>query len=356
MSASSSSVKKNFASKPQRILLVTPVWKGSLGFFVERALQQLGHETHVYDYRIVAYGSNKYRQTKAGPLRILRNRVGIQWMNYHLRRFMKHYAPDIVLILKGELVEESTVRHLVEESGAAVALWYPDPSRELLDRSERRILASMRWCDVSFVCDPTHVPDSLLPQIRRMEYLTFACDPEFHHPVTVSEEDRARFGGAACFVGNWQGVESPRYALLQHLAGYPINVWGNGWQASDLAGRGLRVMNQSVYGDDMLKVYSSNGIALNFNFDDYLNLRNFEVPACGPLLITTAVPYLDEYFRLDEEIVTFATPEELRDKVGYYLAHPDIAAQIAKRGQARAHREHTFQQRMVELLDKLGRA
>jgi spore maturation protein CgeB len=114
-------------------------------------------------------------------------------------------------------------------------------------------------------------------------------------------------------------------------------------------------MNQSVYGDEMLKVYSSNLIALNFNFDSYLNLRNFEVPASGPLLITTAVPYLDEYFRPDEEIVTFETPEELRSKLGYYLLHPDIAAQVARRGLERAHREHTFQNRLTEMLDKIGR-
>jgi spore maturation protein CgeB len=217
------------------------------------------------------------------------------------------------------------------------------------------MLAAMRWCDVTFVCDPTHIPEALLPNIRRLEFLTFACDPAFHCPVTVSEEERARFGGVACFVGNWQGAESPRYHYLRHLAGYPINVWGRGWQESDLARHGLHVMNQSVYQDEMLKVYSSNLIALNFSFDQYLNLRNFEVPACGPLLITTAVPQIEEYFRPDEEIVTFENSDDLRAKVGYYILHPEIAARVARRGMERAHREHTYQKRMAEMLDKIGR-
>ena len=327
-----------------------------MGFFCERALQRMGHETHVFDYRVVAYGSNEYREDKAGALRILRNKAGVAWMNYALRRTVAKLAPDVVLIIKGEVIEESTIKHLVEHSNAKIALWYPDPSRELPNRSKRRMVASMRWYDVSFLCDLAHIPETLLPNIRRLEYLTFACDPEFHHPVTVSEEERQRFGGRACFVGNWQGAKSPRYQLLQELAGYPLNIWGYGWQNSDLAAQGLQVMNQPVYGDDMLKVYSSNSIALNFNFDQYLNLRNFEVPACGPLMITTAVPQLDEYFRPDEEIVTFASPDELRAKLDYYLQHPNIAAQVGQRGMARAVRDHTFQNRMAEMLDKLALA
>ena len=92
------------------------------------------------------------------------------------------------------------------------------------------------------------------------------------------------------------------------------------------------------------------------NIDDYLNFRNFEAPASGPLLITTAIQYLDDYFRPDEEIVTFASPDELRSKLAYYLQHPDIAAQVGRRGFERAHRDHTFQNRMAEMLGKIGRA
>lgn len=341
--------------KPRRILILSPVWKGALGFFCQRGFQQLGHDTHAFDYRQVAYGSSQYRKQRAGILRVLRNKAGIVWMNYQLRRLAARLAPDLILAIKGELIEKSTVKHLVERSGAAVALWYPDTSRGLTDRSERRVVDGMRWYDVSFMCDPDHIPDAIRPTIRRMVYLTFACDPEFHHPVTVSAEERERFGGPACFVGNWQGPESPRYALLRHLAGYPIKIWGFGWQESDLEAHGLQVMNQQAYGDDMLKVYSSTLIALNLNFDTYLNFRNFEVPASGPLLVTTAIPQLGEHFRPDEEIVTFENAEELRAKVGYYLQHPDIAAQVARRGMERTHREHTFQNRMAELLEKIGR-
>jgi spore maturation protein CgeB len=211
----------------------------------------------------------------------------------------------------------------------------------------------MRWYDICFVCDPAHLPPTVLPNIRRLEYLTFACDPEFHHPVPVSAEERVRFGGMACFVGNWQGTTSPRYQLLRELAGQPVNIWGYGWQNSDLATHGLQVMNQPVYGDDMLKVYSSNMIALNLNYDSYLNLRNFEVPACGPLLITTDIPRLDEFFCPDEEIVVFGSPEELQSKLTYYVQHPEIAQQVGRRGMERVHREHTFQHRMAEMLAKI---
>jgi hypothetical protein len=96
-------------SRSKRILLVTPVWKGSLGFFCMRALQQMGHETQVFDYRITAYGSNEYQQKQAGPLQILRNKAGVAWMNHVLRRTVKQFAPDIVLVIKGEIIEDRTL-------------------------------------------------------------------------------------------------------------------------------------------------------------------------------------------------------------------------------------------------------
>jgi spore maturation protein CgeB len=342
--------------KVRRVLLVTPAWPSSLGYFCARAFRSLGIEPQVFDYRQHAYGHSRYQQEQAGRLQVLRNRLGIWAMNRRLRQNVAQFAPDLILAIKGELVEARTIRALADAGSAAVALWFPDTSRSLDQRRYRRVAAAMQWYHATFLCDPLHVPDTVRPQIRRLEYLTFACDPEYHHRVALTAEQHARYGGAIAFVGNWQGEDSPRYALLRELAGYPVTVWGMGWHNSDLATYGIRLTNQPAYAEDLLRVYSSSPLALNFNLDAYLNLRNFEMPACGPLAVTSHVPQLAEYFEPDIEIVTFADADELRAKLDYYLAHPDAAARMAQLGMERAHREHTFPQRMGELLAKLGRA
>lgn len=339
--------------RTQRVLLVTPAWKGSLGFFCRRAFEQMGHQVRVFDYRRDALGEGYDRAVRAGWLRVLHNKLGIASMNRRLRRVVAQIAPDLVLAIKGELIEPNTVESLSRKSGAAVTLWYPDAGRYLTKRSYRRITQGMAHYDVTFLCDPGNVPEILRPTIRRTEFLTFACDPEFHHRVLLTAEEQAHYGSRICFVGNSHGSGSLRNSTLAAIRDYPLTIWGNGWERILLAKINSAALRGPAYADDMLKVYSGSEMALNLSFDRYLIFRNFEVPACGPLLVTEDVPKLESFFRPGEEVVTFHSIGDLRQKLDYYLARPGEAQSIARRGQRRAHTEHTFIHRMNELLDKV---
>jgi len=335
--------------RTQRVLLVTPAWKGSLGFFCRRAFEQMGHQVQVFDYRREALGEGYDSAAPASWLSILRNKLRMVLMNRRLRRVVAQLAPDLVLAIKGELIKPSTVKALSRKSGAAVTLWYPDAGRYLTKRSYRRIAQGMGYYDVTFLCDPGNVPEILRPTIRRAESLTFACDPEFHHRVLLTAEEQACYGSRICFVGNSHGSGSLRNSTLTALSEYPL-------ERTSLAETSSATLRGSAYADEMLKVYSGSEIALNLSFDRYLIFRNFEVPACGPLLITEDVPDLEKFFRPGKEVVTFHDVSGLRQKLDYYLAHPGEARAIARGGQRRAHAEHTFIHRMNELLDKVFRS
>lgn len=341
------------SSKTLSVLLVTPAWRGSLGFFCRRALEQMGHRVSVFDYRRQALGEGYASRGPAGLVRIMRNKVGVALMNRRLRQAVDRLGPDLVLVIKGELIQPSTVEALSQGSGAAVALWYPDVSLYLTKRSYRRIAQSMAHYHATFLCDLANLPKTLGPTIRRKEFLTFACDPEFHHQVPLTGEERARYGSRICFVGNSHGRGSPRDSTLAALSNYPLAVWGNGWERVPWPQEGALILRGPAHAEHMLKVYSSSEIALNFSFARYLNFRNFEVPACGPLLVTEDVPELARFFRPGEEVVAFQDVSDLRQKLDYYLAHPDQAQAIARRGRRRAHAEHTFVHRMTELLNRV---
>jgi spore maturation protein CgeB len=62
---------------------------------------------------------------------------------------------------------------------------------------------------------------------------------------------------------------------------------------------------------------------------------------------------LAEHFVPDQEVATFSNVEELFEKAHYYLRHPQLAQQIAQRGQARAYRDHTYERRLNELVSKV---
>jgi len=74
------------------------------------------------------------------------------------------------------------------------------------------------------------------------------------------------------------------------------------------------------------------------------------VPACGSLLLTEWVEELPEAFEVGKEIDGFATAEELREKAHYYLAHESARLAMAQRARARVLQEHTYAQRVQQLL------
>jgi len=79
----------------------------------------------------------------------------------------------------------------------------------------------------------------------------------------------------------------------------------------------------------------------------------FEATGVGTLLITDRKDNLGELFEVGKEVVAYSTPEEAADLIRYYLDHPDEAEQIARAGQARTLSEHTYRNRMEELVPVL---
>src|SRR5208283_3083358 len=85
-----------------------------------------------------------------------------------------------------------------------------------------------------------------------------------------------------------------------------------------------------------------------------VNCTLFEAAGCDAFQIADWKPSLPELFEPEREVVTFRTRQELKAKVDYYLAHPAERQEIASRAYARAHREHTYEQRLEKMFEILG--
>ena len=83
-----------------------------------------------------------------------------------------------------------------------------------------------------------------------------------------------------------------------------------------------------------------------------VNKRSFELGGAGAFQLTDG-PRIEEYYEPGVECATFRGPQDLVDKVRYYLDHPEERAEIARRGLLRAFREHTYQHRLNELMDRV---
>jgi len=73
----------------------------------------------------------------------------------------------------------------------------------------------------------------------------------------------------------------------------------------------------------------------------------------GTLLITDWKANLREMFEPGRDVIAYHTFEECAELIKYYLEHEKEREAIAKAGQQRTLREHTYYHRVRELLDIL---
>ena len=106
----------------------------------------------------------------------------------------------------------------------------------------------------------------------------------------------------------------------------------------------------------MARIYSASRIVFNRSIRNDVNMRVFEALACGSLLVTNdlADNGQDELFQDGVHLATYRDPEELLEKVAYYLAHEEEREPIAAAGRAEALARHTYRHRMERLLAEAG--
>lgn len=162
-------------------------------------------------------------------------------------------------------------------------------------------------------------------------------------------------------IGGYGPIHRERNEVLEYAAEkIPIDFWGYGTSNLKKTSPILKNFHGESWGLDMYEILANSKITLTGHIKevagDYANnMTLFEATGCGALLITDYKSNLHELFEIDKEIVTYRTPQEMVEKIQYYLSHEDERKKIALAGQARTLRDHTYKKRMEQLnaiLDK----
>jgi len=143
-----------------------------------------------------------------------------------------------------------------------------------------------------------------------------------------------------------------RNEYLKVLLNKPALIYGDvGWTMESLvgplahlyAGRSLDFKYETPW------VYHQSKINLNIFNVQCVNsptIRMFDVMACGGFLLTEYRPFIEERYKIGEELDVFRNPQELAEKTDYYLNHSDLRRKIAKAGQEKTLREDRYSERL----------
>jgi spore maturation protein CgeB len=156
-------------------------------------------------------------------------------------------------------------------------------------------------------------------------------------------------------------VHRNRIRFLERITERHDNVafWGDG--ASQLpADSPIRHNYRGIaWGPEMFLILRRSHITLNKHIaiaeNNANNMRLFEATGMGACLITDWKENLHDLFEPGKEVIAYHSVEECLDLIRYFCEHSAERGRIAEAGHARCLRDHTYQQRMVELTAVLMR-
>lgn len=262
--------------------------------------------------------------------------------------------PDIVFVPLGSGIWEGTLARL-KALGFPLVQWSGLPGSTMLKRDR----VNLKYFDLIF--QPANLADGLRQAgaTGRIEYVPIGINPAVHHPVTLTPEEHARYGADVCFIGGLSTqFHRTRRAMVEYALqnGAQMKIWG-GYRTHFTGSPILDAWQGQIWGAEQVKALCAAKIGLNFHVDHQpgeldqgLNIRAFELPACGVFQLLQRVPGVPQFFKEGEEIECFDTREEMLDKIRYYLAHPVERERIARAGRARVLRDHTWGSRVQTML------
>lgn len=157
------------------------------------------------------------------------------------------------------------------------------------------------------------------------------------------------------FIGSFHGVHGSRVALLEYIcARFPnLRIWSPAIEHLPPASPIRGCYEGRAWGQHMYQILRDSRITLNHHGEiaPYANnMRLYEATGVGTMLLTDWKENLHEMFEPGKEVVAYRTPEECAELTTYYLEHEDERKAIARAGQERTLRDHTYSQRMRELV------
>jgi spore maturation protein CgeB len=319
-----------------RWLVVLPFERpGLMGMDFADELRALGHEVRTFAYRRenVLY---KNRGSKA---------LYQRWLLGRLERRCRDWRPAVVLVIKGGPLPPEFLHRLRARRDTIVVNVFPDNPLWMIP------FECVEAYDLFFTKERYAMRSLQSVGLRNLHYLAMYCVPDVHHPVTLTDAERRRYGAPLTFVGSCYPY---RERFVRELAGYPLRLWGAGWAAARDPGVRALAAGGPVYGREKLCVYSGSTLSLNHHhpMNDIVgvNTRTFELAAAGVCQVVDFKEDLTTLFKAGEELLVYRDLGELRRQLDHHLAHPEEARAIGENARRRALAEHTLRHRIEEMM------
>ena len=266
--------------------------------------------------------------------------------------------PDLVLVLDGMDLPLDQIGAL-RASGIRTAIWLTDDPY-YTDFTVKIVT----HYDYVFTLERNCIDFYRGLGCAEVHYLPFGAYRDHYRPTLT----RSTVNRDISFIGSayWNRVEFFRPIMPELMTFNTIinGIWWDRLPEAPLYGERIQIGKWMTPQETAL-TYSGSKIVINLHrshIDDVVNNntllipaaspnpRTFEIAASGTLQLCDAREDLASFYKPGEEIETFSNPQEMMDKIRFYLSHEEERRTIALRALERTLKDHTYNKRVNQLL------
>lgn len=191
-------------------------------------------------------------------------------------------------------------------------------------------------------------------------YFPFGCNEQIFRKLDVTKKFDVSF------VGGWHPYREWLISRIRK-AGIDIEVAGYRWPSGEIDQEGMvRIFNESRINlnlsnseswDVRYLVSSPKALIRRVRSKktvEQLKARPFEINGCGAFQLSYYVEGLEHCYDINCEIGVYTDPDDLIEKIRFYLAHEELRESIALLGLKRTLEEHTFAKRFQNVFQRMG--
>ncbi len=339
-----------------KVVMVGQSWHGSNCTGLARGFRAGGHAVDLI-------GEDTFfpavdRSFRARGLRRALGRFYRNQFNVRVLGTVRSRRPDIVVVYKGTAIRPATLAE-IRGSGAWLCCVMPDQTWEGHWLLDKRIYGYFDHIFTTKSFGPDDYRTRL--NVRSVSLLPHGYDPEVHRPLALGPD--SLFGyppRPVSFIGAWSPAKERWLAHLAEAVGpEQLDVWGDAWERADAAVLQPSIRGEAIFGDFYAAAITATRINLGLLTErtvgavsgDLVTSRTFHIPACGGFLLHERTPELADHYIEGREVACFGAPDELIEKVRYYLDHEAERVLIARAGYRRCVRDHSLQNRAEAIVE-----
>ena len=272
---------------------------------------------------------------------------------------IKQFRPDILLVADYSTFTAEFLKNIRHQCPSIQLIlgWCGAPYQNL---------DVMREWDIALSCVPEMVENFRAEGLRSF-HVNHAFAPRILEKINLNSTPKIDFAFIGSILKQSQ-FHVERERLLLHLTKETnLQIWSEikkkpfiHRQLAKIFARlpenNQQIANRAhspIFGLEMFQKLRDSRVVFNNHIDisplSASNMRLFETTGVGACLLTDWKNNLSKLFEPDTEVLTYRSAEECVEKLRYILENENQRRSIAKAGQRRTLREHTFENRAARI-------